>query len=43
MLITTKHHFACDLWDFKWLFLDDKSNPYINVNQFSHKLFASWS
>jgi hypothetical protein len=41
MLIVTKHHFACDYWDFRWLFLDDKSNPYIDVNQFSHRLIAS--
>jgi len=22
MLMVTKHHFACDYWDFRWLFLD---------------------
>jgi hypothetical protein len=25
----------------KWLFIDDKSNPYIDVNQFSRKLVAT--
>ncbi len=41
MLITTKHHFACNYWDFICLSLDDKSNPYIGVNQFKRKLVAS--
>jgi hypothetical protein len=41
MLIITKHHFAYDYWDFIWLFLDDKFNPYINVNQFSHKVVVN--
>jgi hypothetical protein len=41
MLIGTKHHFACDQWDFKWLLLDGKFNPYKDVNQFSRKLVAS--
>jgi hypothetical protein len=40
MLIMMKHHFACDQWDFKWLLLDDKSNPYIDLNQFNCKLVA---
>jgi len=38
MSTMTKHHFAYNLWDFKWLLLDDKSNPYIDVNQISCKL-----
>jgi hypothetical protein len=38
MLIVVKHHSTCDWWDFRWLLLDDKSNPYIDGNQFSHKL-----
>jgi len=25
-------------WDFKWLLLDDKSNPYIDENKISRKL-----
>jgi len=37
MLIASKHHFTYNKWDFKWLLLDDKSNPYIKVNQFSRK------
>ncbi len=41
MLIVTKHHFACNLWGFRWLFLDHKSNPYIDVNQFSFILVAN--
>jgi hypothetical protein len=41
MLIMTKHHFAYNLWDFKWLLLDDKSNTYIDVNQLSRKLVVS--
>jgi len=38
MLIMTKHQLACDEWDFKCLLFNDKSNPYIDVNQFNHKL-----
>jgi len=41
MLIATKHHFAYNYWDFICLSLDDKSNPYIDVNQFKRKLVAS--
>jgi len=41
MLIMTKHQFAYDQWDFKWLFLNDKFNPYIDVNQFNRRLVTS--
>jgi hypothetical protein len=43
MLIMIKHHFVCNEWEFKWLLLDDKLNPYIDVNQFSRKLITSYS
>jgi len=41
MLISIKHHFAYNQWDFKWLLLDDKSNPHIDVDQFNRKLITS--
>ncbi len=41
MLIATKHHFVFDYLNFKWLLLDDNSNPYIDANQFSRRVVAS--
>jgi hypothetical protein len=41
MLIAIKHYFACNERDFRWLFLDDKFNPHIDVNQFSCRVVVS--